>query len=446
METWRRGILLACVCLALWTAKFAVLKPLLTVKTADFAEEQRDERTWTDDERRLKGLPLTEYIAEKTKGMLVTVSGPAWERLFAGVRAADAGAAGGGEWLHRAPADERRWDSSNKSYFFRPEEAPVADIAGKLSGNADRVTAALETNGTTAYVEVELHVFSADDFHFGSGFFHTPKPPASFLFPARRFSAPIALLWMAAYIFLPRRKKNKGAIFYPAWRNALGDFAAFLLIVPFFALPLLIVGGSVQAITRGWPFCLVFWPLAFLGVWLLRRMAWYAGYEIALRDDGIFLRTEKTERLIPFAEMDHFRPLDLRPPRWLVWAGALAALGGRGSGRTGAAGRAFLLAGFSNGGVGLGLKDGSSIFVWITDAMGTAALKNAGTMLKGLEKAGVRKSGDVELLRSIAPPTGKDRSGKIVKEGSERVVWILAALPIAAMLAFLLVAMFSRAF
>jgi hypothetical protein len=276
MESWRRGILLACVGLALGTAKFAALKPLVTLQTIDFAGEQRDVRTWTEEGARLKGLPLAEYIAEKTKGASTDVSGPAWAALFAGLRAADANEGDARTWLERAPADERRWGFSNKSYFFRPEEAPVAAIAGKLARDADRVYVEMRRGETVEYLRAELHVFSGDDFHFGSGFSHMPKPPASFLFPYRRYSGLIALLGLAAYLFLPRHKKEKGAIFYPAWRNALGDFAAFLLIVPFFALPFLIVGGTVQAVTQGWMLCLIFWPLALLGVWLLRIMAWYA--------------------------------------------------------------------------------------------------------------------------------------------------------------------------
>jgi hypothetical protein len=134
------------------------------------------------------------------------------------------------------------------------------------------------------------------------------------------------------------------------------------------------------------------------------------------------------------------------PPRWLVRAGWLAALAGHGVGRAGAAGRALLLSGFSNGGVGLGRQDGSSVFIWVTDAMGAAALKNAGKMLKALGKAGVPRLDEVQEIRSVAPPTGQDAAGRILKEGSETVVWILAGLPVAAMLVFFLLVLFGRAF
>ncbi len=446
METWRRGILLACVCLAIWMAKFAVLKPLLTLEAVNFAEEQDDERAWSEEGQRLKGLPLAEYIAEKTRGSLVEVRGPAWENVFAGIKAADANESGGKEWLNRVSADEKRWGFTGKSFFFKPGEEPVAGISGRLRENAEILYLALGAGEAVSYLEAEFHVFSADDFHFGSGFSHMPKPPAAFLFPYRKFGLPAMLLGLALYVFLPRRKREKGAIAYPHWRLILGDFASFLLFVPFFAMPFFIVGGSVQALTQGWMFCLVFWPLALLGLWLLRRNTWYAGYEIIARDKELSLRTGKKTRAIPYASIESLQPLDLRAPRWLVGLSALAALSGRGSASVGAGGRALLLAGSAYGGLGLRLKGGSRVYIWVTDAMGTAALKNACGLVKKLEEAGIAKVNEPERLRSIAIPTGREASGKILKEGSEAVVWILAAIPIAAMLIFLLVVMFGGAF
>jgi hypothetical protein len=446
METGRRGILLACFGLALGAAKFAVLRPLLTLQTVDFAAEQRDERAWSDEGARLKSLLPADYVAEKTKGVSTDVSGRGWAETAAGLRSADANERSAGAWLARAPADERRWGLTGKSYFYRLNEAPVAEIAGKLARNGDRLYVRMPGDGAAGYLRAELHVFSDDDFRFGSGFSHAPQPPAAFLFPFRRFSAPILLLGLAAYFVLPRRKREKGAIFYPGWRLALSDFAAFLLIGPFFALPFFVVGGTVQAVTQGWMLCLVFWPLAFLGVWLLRITAGYAGYEIVLREDGLRVRNGRGEKGVPFASLDHFQPLELRPPRWLVWAGLLAAFSGKGAARAGAGGRGLLLAGFSNGGVGLGLKDGTSIYIWITDAMGTAALKNAGKLLKALEQAGVPRRDEVQEIRSVAPPTGRDKSGRILKEGSETAVWILAGLPVAAMLIFFLIVLFGGVF
>jgi hypothetical protein len=446
METWRRGILLACICLAIFAAKFAVLKPLVAVRSVDFAEEQNDETRWTEEGQRLVGLGLEEYIQEKTENLKQTVSGPAWGRLFAGVAAVDAGTAINGEWMARVHKSEREYRTTRKTVFFRPDEAPVADVAGGFRAEGDRIYLALEQNGATSYLEATLHAYSSDDFHFGSGFSHYPKPPAKFMFPFRKFSLFILLIGLSAYVFLPRRKKDPKAIYYPTWRIILGDFVSFLLFTSFFALPFFIVGGTVQAVTHGWMFGLIFWPLSFLGLWLLPVNTWYAGYRIHLRYGGFLLESGRQSLDIPFSGIEEYRPLILTAPRWLVWASAAAAMGGRGTARIGASGRALLLAGSAYGGLGLKLKDGSSVYFWVTDAMGTTAAKNAKQMVTMLEGAGLRKIDEPEVIRSVGVPTGKDASGKIIKQGNENLVWILAGLPVAAMVVFLLIAMFGRAF
>ncbi|MCX6566954.1 MAG: hypothetical protein NTW38_11135 [Candidatus Aminicenantes bacterium] len=446
METWRRGILLACICLAIFTTKFAVLKPLVTVRSVDFAEEQNDETRWTEEGQRLVGLGLEEYIREKTEKVNQTVSGPAWEQLFAGVKSVDEGTAGSSEWKARVPADDLKFRMSRKTVFFRPEEAPFAEIAAGLRSEGDRIYLALEQNGATSYLEATLHVYSSDDFHFGSGFSHYPKPPAKFMFPFRKFSLFILLIGLAAYVLLPRRKKDPNTITYAGWRIILGDFVSYLLFTAFFALPFFIVGGTVQAITHGWMFCLIFWPLAFLGLWLLPINTWYAGYRIVLKEDRLIWEAGKNVRNVLFSDIENYRPLVLTAPRWLVWASAAAAMGGRGSARIGASGRALLLAGSAYGGMGIKLKDGSSVFVWVTDAMGTGAMKNSKRMIKMLESAGVNKIDEPEAIQSVAVPTGRDRSGKILKQGNENLVWILAGLPVLAMVIFFLIVMFGRAF
>jgi hypothetical protein len=446
METWRRGFLLACICLVLFAAKFAVLKPLVAVRSVDFSEEQNDETRWTEEGQRLTGLGLEDYIREKTEMVKQAVSGPAWERLFAGVKASDEGMAGNREWKARVPADDLKFGMSRKTLFFRPNEVPVDKIAGRIPAEGDRLYLALEENGVTSYLEATRHIYSSGGFHFGSGFSHYPKPPTKFMFPLRKYSLILLLIGLAAYVFLPRRKKDPEAIYYAGWRIVLGDFAAFLLFGAFFALPFFIVGGTVQAFTRGWMFCLIFWPLGFLGLWLLQTNNWYADYRINLREDGFLLESGKKSFDSPLSRIEEYRPLILTAPRWLVWASAAAAMGSRGTARIGASGRALMLAGSEYGGLGLKLKDGSSAFFWITDAMGTNALKNSKRMVKMLGDADICKIDEPEVIRSVAVPTGRDPAGKLIKQGNENLVWILAALPVAAMVVFLLIAMFGRAF
>ena len=76
-----------------------------------------------------------------------------------------------------------------------------------------------------------------------------------------------------------------------------------LLFVTFFALPLFLIGSAVHAITDGWFFLLVMWPLAFLGAWLLIHLAEYAVYEIHVRDDEIEVITPRGRFTYDFASM-----------------------------------------------------------------------------------------------------------------------------------------------
>jgi len=442
METWRRGILFACLCLAIITTKFAVLKPLVAIESVDFADEQDGETRWTEEGRRLTGLVLDEYIKEKTEKVGQAVSGPAWERLFNGVAAVDAGTPAGREWLSRVHRSEREYRTTRKTVFFRPDEPPVSDLAAALRSEGDRVYPALEKGGATSYLEATLHAYSSGDFHFGSGFSRYPRPPARFMFPFRKYSLVILLAGLAAYVFIPRRKKDLRSIYYPTWRIVLGDFVSYMLFTMFFGVPFFIVGGMAQTITQGWMFCLVFWPLGFLGLWLLPINNWYAGYRIHLRENGFLLESGKKIREIPFSGIEEYRPLILTAPKWLMWASAAAAMGSRGTARIGASGRALILAGSAYGGLGLKLKDGSSVYFWITDAMGTNAAKNSKKMVKMLEDAGLRRIDKPEVIRSVAVPTGRDASGKIIKQGNENIVWILAVLPVAAMMVFLMIVMF----
>ena len=71
-------------------------------------------------------------------------------------------------------------------------------------------------------------------------------------YPLRKFSPWLALIGLAAYIFLPRQKRGPGAIHYAWWRILLGDFAGFLLAFFFFSLPILIAGSSLQVIGSTW--------------------------------------------------------------------------------------------------------------------------------------------------------------------------------------------------
>lgn len=436
MELARRAALLAAIVLAVGTAKYARLAPLIAVEPLDMAEEQRGETAWTEEGRRLRGLPFDDYVAESTRGILFRVDAPIWASFLDGVQAvsrAPEAEARRHPWAFRvSPGD---WDLTYypRIIFFRPDEPPLKDLSGQLRNNLDRAVLALERpGGEIRYYEVLYHAYSDEDFQFGSGFSRLPRPPSAIFNPYRKYSLWILLAGVILYVALPRPKRERGSIRYAGWRVALGDVASLLLFVPFFSLPIFIVGGTVQAFTRGWIFLLILWPFALTGAWMLQEMARLAGYEIRLRDDGLEIRVRGKARTVRFRELAFFRPLVLRPPRWLIVLTWLSALAGKGGARSGAAGRGILLGGAAYGGLGLFYKDGSSVNLWITDQMGSTALKNARRITESLDRAGVRREETPLEIRAVLPPEGAGPGGARLVKAGNILLYIFLVFPLAA--------------
>ncbi|MBM3293782.1 MAG: hypothetical protein FJY82_04570 [Candidatus Aminicenantes bacterium] len=444
MELVRRWALLAAAALAVLTAKAASTGPLFVIRVVDFAEAQGKESAWTDQGRYLAQLPLEEYVRVKTKDAVLPVAGEDWAGFLEEAGAASRGELGTKAWMSRIPADSLRWKFTPYRVFFRPDEEPLRGVAGSFSRDEETRYLVAAEGGKPVYLSLTYQVYDRDAFGFGGGFTGSPKPPTRFLYPFRKYSLWILFAGFIAYVVLPRVRPKRDELYYARWRIILGDFASMILFVPFFAVPIFVIGGSVQAVTLAWPLTLVCWPLAFVGIWLLRLQAWYATYRLALKTDGIELSTYKGKRLFRFAEMSYHQPVRVKPPRWLVIASWLAALAGKGSARVGAAGRAMMLSGSASDGVGIGLKDGSKAFFWVSDQMGGQALKNAGRMLKDMEKAGVPLKDEVKVIESVTLPVGEDARGRTIREGGGTSLALLFLLPIAALVIVSILAWFGR--
>ncbi len=316
---------------------------------------------------------------------------------------------------------------------FAFDAPPLAGLAHGLARNGQQTYLVLTSAAGSSYFSLTYHAFTSDDFGFGSGLSHSPKPPARIFRPYRRFSLPILILGLAAYILIPWPRRRKNALQYPRWRIVLGDFASFLLFAPFFAIPMLVLGGALQGLTQGWILAAVLWPLAFTGVWLLFRNARYAEYCLSWAEAGLTIGQGRRERRIPFSSLKHYQPLVLKPPKWLIIASWLGALAGRGSARMGVAGRALILGGTAYGGLGLGLKDGSSVFVWITDQLGSDAVGGAGRLVKALDAAGVSRREEPRTFTGITEPVGEDAHGKRIRPKSDRLLAVLLVTPLVVM-------------
>jgi hypothetical protein len=429
METVRRWILLAAVSAGLIMALFVSLKPFLTIEPVDMAAAQKDESRLTERGEYLAGLPLAEYIAEVTSGQHFEVSGPPWETLLADVRRASLDTPLPSAWKDHVSRSE--WDQVYypRQVHFAVDDPAWAGLGLGLTRKGQQTYLVLKTAAGDSYFSLTYHAFTDDDFSFGSGLSHSPTPPAAIFRPLRRFAIWPVLAGLTAYAFLPWPRRRKNALQFQRWRIVLGDFASFLLFVPFFALPMLVAGGAIQGLTRGWVLAAVMWPLAFAGVWLLFRNGRMAEYCLSWDERGLTLRTSRRDRDIPFAGIKCYQPLVLKPPKWLIVASWLGALAGRGAGRTGSAGRALLLGHTAYGGWGLGLKDGSSLFVWVTDQLGGDAVGGFGRLVKALDKAGVVRRDEVRSFTGITEPEGEDAQGRPIRRKSNRVLAALLWTP-----------------
>ncbi len=406
-ELWRRLSFLICVCGAVLLGLAASLAPVVLVTSVDFGREQQREGSYlgrripTEESNRQRNLSGEAYIAEKTKGRLVAGNDPQWAELFDAVAALTPDKALAERWKSRLPSDQH----PVKVLFFRPEEAPVNVLASFFVRKHDAVHVVRAEGDKQLYFKAEYRYYSDEDFQLGSGFNNYPTPPTSLLYPYRRYSLWLILFGLAVYVFLPARRTPPGAIRYPRWRLVMGDIVALLMSVPFFAFPFFITGGTVQTFTQGWPLFFFFWPVFFLGLWLWFIAAWFASFTLVIGPDRLSLFTYKGKGEFLYRDMAYFQPVVFKPPKWLIVASWLGAFAGKGSAQIGAAGRAMILSSSAWGSLGIRMRDGSDVFINITDQMGNDALKGLDTILENLRANGVEEKTEVREIRSLGLET-----------------------------------------
>ncbi len=409
MELWRRVILLGSIFAAVLVALFANLAPAVLVQHVDFADRMRNAgypmRFGLADlaiitKRAKPPAGLQDYIAETTKGRLFSVSGSGWEAVAQNALAAARKQPLEKEWRRRLPSDQYPLGV----LFFRPDELPVNPMASLFSGSLEPAYLRLEMDGKPLYLQAEYRAYSNKDWNLGSGFSNPPTPPTDFLFPGRQWSPWIAAAGFAFYVLLPWPKRPPGAQVFRRWRVIATDVFALLMTVPFFSLPFLITGGTVQAFTEGWPLFLFSWPILLIGFFLVRLAAWDSAFALQGTSEGLRIWTDRGERAFAYSEMEYFQPVVTRPPKWLIALSSLAALSGKGSSRIGATGRAMILGSSAWGSLAIRLKNGKDLFLGITDQSGTNTI-SAEAIVKALQKAGVREVDEVREIRSMGLET-----------------------------------------
>ncbi len=152
---------------------------------------------------------------------------------------------------------------------------------------------------------------------------------------------------------------------------------------------------------EGWPLLIFFGPLFLLGVFALKLSAWFASYQLLLEPGGLRVSSYKGERAYGYADMLSYQPVVFKSPRWLIVLTWIAALSGKGSARIGGIGRAMIVSAAEAGSLGISFRDGSFMYVNVTDSVGSVAFPGADKVLEALRAAGVAEVKETKVIRSL---------------------------------------------
>lgn len=427
MEIIRRIVLVACFIGAAGLFFYASLEPLVFVRYMDFAKKLEDDRasyrallrmssgkkSSPDDRRidsglkaihdRLSKTSLEEYVAGKTKGArIVEVRSDRWAMFFGDVIAVSSGVKKDRQWTRRFPSDQHHL----KQLFFEIDEAPLHGLLPYFQETGGGLLVTLTQKGQRQYMEADFRRYNDGDFSI-FGFSPSPHPPSYLFYPYRTAGLLLAAVGIALYVFLPRPRRTRGELSYPTWMVILGDVVASVMALLFFILPIAIVGGFKQAFIEAWPLMLFIWPIWLVGLFLFRITAWYAAYGISVTKDGLLLSTYTGRRGYTYRDMAHFGPVIFKPPRWLIVLMWMAALANRGGARLMGMGQALILEGSEYGSIAVGLKNGKTLYINLTNPMGGMILKGAETVLKALRAGGVEEKTEPRVIRSLGLETLK---------------------------------------
>lgn len=394
MELWRRMALLLGVIAGL-ALFFYVAPALVSVTAVDWAQEQADELRSPSgyvsaEDKRLSQLPLEDYIKEKTGGSATLVDSRQWAAFFQQVQLASGGQYGVSSYGDRVSDEDKDtfWKPIGPvQVFFKPDEIPWAQW-GLAAEGGDEVYVSTTAGGKTAYLLLRYQ-------DYNNSVSAMSKPyrvaPGWLYHPYRNPGIGIMAAGLLLYIFLPRRRKQPDDIAYSAGSMLAGDIVALILLLPFYGLPFLINGGTVQAVTGMWPVSAAMWFLAGFGVMLIYYNAWYASYRIELSPEAMYRITFRGVQEYRFDEIASAGLVTLRNPGWfrkLFMALALISfMGGRSSPQP--VGSAVLAAGAAYGGLEISGR-GKPLYIWFTDQWGGTIIRNFNRVPEAFRSAGVR--------------------------------------------------------
>lgn len=395
MELWRRVALLLGIIIGV-ALFFYVTPAMISITAVDWEQEQAGEAKShvglvTETKKRLAGLPLNEYIKEKTGGEMIEADSRQWGEFLNEVQMASNGqfdSSKFGSRVSREDKDGYLRPVGPVQVFFKPKEIPYAEWGLK------------KDDGSWSYIYTELagqpayFLLSYQDYSTSVGAMSSPYrvAPGWLFHPFRTGGIILMALGLLLYILLPRRSKQHDDISYTTFSMTTGDVAGVILLVPFYGLPFLINGGTVQAITGLWPITAAMWFLALLPVVMLYYNAWYASYRIELTPEALYIISFKGIKEFRFNEIAAIDMVVLRNPSWFRNIFLVLAFLSVASGRatsTQPAGTALLTAAAAYGGLRIKGNSGKPAYIWFGDQSGGVIIHNFDRVLKAIDKSGV---------------------------------------------------------
>lgn len=395
-ELWRRVALVLGILIGL--ALFCYVAPaMVSVTAVDWETEQADElKSYsgyvTEEDKRLNALPLDEYIRENTGGQVISVDSDKWADFFAQVRLASMWEYERSSFGDRVSEEDKDdfWKPTRPvEVFFKPDEIPYAQW-GLRPGDGQSAYISTNSGSETIYLRVKYH-----DYQTSVGAMYSPyrTAPGWLYHPYRTIGIMIMILGLLLYIFLPRRKKMPDDISYSTGSMVAGDLVGLILLLPFYGLPYLVNGGTVQAITGLWPITLAMWFIACISIYLFYSNAWNASYRIEMTPEALYLVTFKGVKEIQFSEMAVVNQVALRNPGWFrklfLAVAFLSVFSGRAT-STQPAGSALLAATASYGGLEIVENSGGKpVYIWFSDQIGNVIINNFDSVAEAMQAAGV---------------------------------------------------------
>ena len=242
MELLRRALLVGCALPALWLLRLTTLDPVVSVVALGPASPQR-------------GAPGS--------APTVTVSGPEWERFLRNVDVLENGeVAPQDRWRVGAGAAEA--GGKSRWVYFKADEVPSrAILAGFAAGGGEGVVSLSRPGGDLRY-QVRQWNWTRQEFTPGPGFTGRPTPPSSLLYPFEYVAYACFFVGVALFALIPTPTRSRGGL-------SPGELALVVAALALFAAPLLVTGGSVQALTRGLLVTVPSWTLSAVAIHLFAK-------------------------------------------------------------------------------------------------------------------------------------------------------------------------------